>query len=260
MLCKGRAPPGNRGRKRAEQKLLLAVSIPHQSAHATVCSYARAVATWPAHLEREAKRYQDGLARLPKEADGRQKQLVRAANAANGCGLACLMEGRLPESASWFDLAARRYRESYADAPPESWGRLIGVVKARLLAGDLQAVHADARWALAQSPEASPSPIGHYAAALAALALGRDSEAAVLAGRLRSAGDERFPLDVAIALEGLARADAREYEDGLLRTLRSFETRDEYLEDIPVADTVLVLEALAEPRGLSVRPTSALLP
>ena len=225
-----------------------------------VWGYARAVATWPAHLEREANRYRDGLARLPKEADGRQKQLVRVANAANGCGLACLMAGRHSESASWFDLAARRYRESYADAPPESWGRLIGAVKARMLAGDLHGAQADARWALAQSPEASPSPIGHYAAALASLVLGRDREAAILAERLTGAGDERFPLDVATALEGLAQGDAREYEEGLRRTLRSFETRDEYLEDIPVADTVLVLEALAEPRGLAVRPTSTLLP
>jgi hypothetical protein len=42
--------------------------------------------------------------------------------------------------------------------------------------------------------------------------------------------------------------------------LGSFEERDEYLEDIPVADTVVVLEALAERRGLAVRPVSALLP
>jgi hypothetical protein len=42
--------------------------------------------------------------------------------------------------------------------------------------------------------------------------------------------------------------------------LASFVDRDEYLEGVPVADTVLVLEALAEPRGLAVRPRSPLLP
>jgi hypothetical protein len=42
--------------------------------------------------------------------------------------------------------------------------------------------------------------------------------------------------------------------------LRSFEERDAYLEGIPVADTVIVLEALAEPRGIAVRPSSPLLP
>ena len=42
--------------------------------------------------------------------------------------------------------------------------------------------------------------------------------------------------------------------------LASFETRTEYLEDIPVADTVLVLQELAAPRGLAVELESALLP
>jgi hypothetical protein len=42
--------------------------------------------------------------------------------------------------------------------------------------------------------------------------------------------------------------------------LRSFEERDAYLEDVPVADTVLALEALAERRGVAARPRSPLLP
>ena len=43
--------------------------------------------------------------------------------------------------------------------------------------------------------------------------------------------------------------------------LESFETRGEYLEDVPVADTVLVLQALAAKRGLDVElPHSELLP
>jgi hypothetical protein len=42
--------------------------------------------------------------------------------------------------------------------------------------------------------------------------------------------------------------------------LESFEKRDEYLEDIPVADTVLVLQALAARRGIAVELSSPLLP
>ena len=42
--------------------------------------------------------------------------------------------------------------------------------------------------------------------------------------------------------------------------LESFETRDEYLEDIPVADTVLVLQALAARRELAAELESPLLP
>jgi hypothetical protein len=43
--------------------------------------------------------------------------------------------------------------------------------------------------------------------------------------------------------------------------LESFETRAEYLEDLPIADTVLVLQALAERGGLAVvELSSPLLP
>jgi hypothetical protein len=42
--------------------------------------------------------------------------------------------------------------------------------------------------------------------------------------------------------------------------LESFETREEYLEDIPVADTVLVLQALAARRGIAAELSSSLLP
>jgi hypothetical protein len=42
--------------------------------------------------------------------------------------------------------------------------------------------------------------------------------------------------------------------------LRSFETRGEYLEDIPVADTVIVLQALADRRAIPVELSSPLLP
>ncbi|MEO8290135.1 MAG: hypothetical protein ABI649_03965, partial [Gaiellaceae bacterium] len=107
---------------------------------------------WDDHAEREEGRYADALARMPDEPDGRQKQLVRAAMAAGGAGLARLMQSRDAEAAGWFTRSAERYRESWDDAPPESWGRLIGVLKARLLAGDLEAAAGDARWALDQRP------------------------------------------------------------------------------------------------------------
>jgi hypothetical protein len=153
-----------------------------------------------------------------------------------------------------------RYRESWDDAPPESYGRLIGAVKARLLAQDAEGARADATWTLAQDAASAVSPIGRYAAVLAHLALGEEEEAAVLAARLRSEPPDRFPPAVADALTGLALHDPVLYKDGLARTLESFETRDAYLEDVPVADTVLVLEAFAETRAMAVRPASRLLP
>jgi hypothetical protein len=180
--------------------------------------------------------------------------------AATGAGLACLMQDRRAEAAGWFARSAERFRESYADAPPGSWGRLIGALKARVLAGDWDGAAADADWALAQAPAESDSPIGRYAAVLAFLVLGRDDEALALAGSLRAEPPDAFPRPVADALVGLASRDADVYRDGVGNVLVSFEERDAYLEDIPVADTVVVLEALAGRRGLAAHPVSQLLP
>jgi hypothetical protein len=217
---------------------------------------------WEAHAEREEGRYADGIARLPEDSDARQKQLVRVAMAATGAGLVRLMQGRRAEAAGWLVRSAERFRESFEHAPSGSWGRPIGAVKARLLAGDAEGARADARWALAQRPEESESgsPIGRYAAVLALLALGEDEAAAPLAEGLRGEAPEVFPGEVADALAALAGGDGEAYADAVVRVLRSFEERDAYLEDVPVADTVLVLEALAEARGLAAHPRSPLLP
>ena len=215
---------------------------------------------WAEHVEREERRYDDGVARLPDDPDALQKQLVRVANAATGAGLAELMRGRRAEASGWFRRAAERYRESFENAPAGSWGRPIGAVKARVLAEDDEGAEADALWSLAQSPAVSESPIGRYAAVLALLVLGRDEEAAPLARDLGAEAAERFPAEVAAALLGLAERDESRYADGLAGTLRSFEDRKEYLEDVPVADTVLVLDALAATRGMAVRPSSVVLP
>jgi hypothetical protein len=215
---------------------------------------------WDAHAEREEGRYADGLDRLPDEADARQKQLVRMAMAATGAGLVRLMQGRRAEAAGWFTRSAERFRESYADAPPGSWGRLIGAVKARVLAGDREGAEADAAWALEQGSADGESPIGRYAAALALLVLGRDEEAATTSVALVAAPEDAFPRPVAESLAALAACDGAAYRDAVARVLESFESRDEYLEDIPVADTVIVLQALAERRGIAAALSSPLLP
>jgi len=217
------------------------------------------VTDWPAHVAREAARYRDGLDRVPDDPDARQKQLVRVANAAAGAGLASLMDGRDDAARSWLLRAAERYRESYEHAPAGSFGRLLGALKARLLAGDLEGARADAGWTLGEV-DPGASPIGRYAALLAALVLGDERRAGALAASLRAEPEERFPRTVAEALAGLATADADLYAAGLRGTLESFEAREAFLEDVPVADTVLVLEVLARRRGLAVDPRSALLP
>ena len=215
---------------------------------------------WEAHAEREEARYEDGARRLPAEPDARQRQLVRMAMAAGGAGLARLMQDRKGEAAAWFARSAERYRESYAGSPEGSWGRLVGAVKARILADDWEGARADAAWVLAEAAAESESAIGRYAATLAALALDRDDDAARLAATLEAAADGSFPTAVARALAALARRDARAYADAAREVLASFESREAYLEDVPVADTVLVLEALARRRGIAAGLRSDLLP
>jgi hypothetical protein len=219
-----------------------------------------AVSDWQAHVGREVKRYADGDARLPGLADGddRQRQLTRMGNAAGGAGLALIMDGRAEEAGIWFARAADRYRESFDGAPPGSWGRPIGAVKARVLAGDWEGAEEDALWALEVGSADAESPIGRYAACLALLVLERDEEAVPVALSLRE--DESFPKDVASALLGIASRDPGTYEKAVRSVLRSFETRGEYLEDIPVADTVMVLQALADRRAIPVELSSPLLP
>ena len=215
---------------------------------------------WEEQLERERGRYEDGEARLPEAADDdvRQRQLTRLGNAAGGAGLALLMLGRREEAAEWFDRAARRYRESYEHAPPGSWGRPIGALKARILAGDWSAAEEEARWGLAEGAADAETPIGRYAGTLALLTLGKDEDARPLADSIRTRDD--FPQDVGDALATIAAEDALGYTYAVESVLESFETRDEYLEDIAVADTVIVLQALAERRGMAVELSSELLP
>ena len=213
---------------------------------------------WDQHLAREVARYEDGEARLPDDPDARQRQLTRMGNAAGGAGLALLMAGRGVEASEWLHRAAERYRESIFDAPAGSWGRPIGAMKALLLAGDWEAAEEAAGWALELGAADAESPVGHYAAALALLVLGRDHDAVIHADTIRT--HTEFPHDVGDALAFIAAQDVVGYTYAVEDVLESFETRDEYLEDIPVADTVLVLQALAARRGFVVELSSPLLP
>ena len=215
------------------------------------------MADWQALGARARERYEDGASRLPDDPDPRQRQLTRMGNAAYAAGLTALMSGDA-SAGEWFGRAADRYRESWADAPPGSWGRPIGAMKARIMAGDRAGAEADARWALDSGAAEAESPIGRYAAALALLVLGRDAEARVQADAIRIHDD--FPADVGDALAMIAAQDAVGYIEAIEEVLESFESRDEYLEDVPVADTVIVLRELAAQRGLEAELESPLLP
>jgi tetratricopeptide (TPR) repeat protein len=215
-------------------------------------------AVWEERAARAVERHDDGVERLPEDGDERQRQLTRMGNAAWAAGLSYLMLGRRDEAGAWLLRAAERYRESWPLAPPGSWGRPIGAMKSRLIAGDREGAEIDAQWALEAGAAESESPIGRYAAVLARLVLRADPEAGEEIDVLVDRDD--FLAPVADALAALGAGDASGYEAAIRALVADFEAREEFLEDIPVADTVLALQVLARERGLKVELASPMLP
>jgi hypothetical protein len=165
-----------------------------------------------------------------------------------------LLEGD-PAASEAFRDAAARYRASWELAPPRSYGRLIGMLKALILAGDEPLD--EARYALEQIGPDPDSPPAAYGTAIALFVLGEDEEAAEQAGGMRS-GTPAFAR-TADALAALAARDQPGYTTALGEIVASFEERDEHLTGVPIADTALMLERLAEPRGMAARLSSPLL-
>jgi tetratricopeptide (TPR) repeat protein len=199
----------------------------------------------------------DAIARRQQERSEQAQGDVLRGNAAYGAGLALLMAGDAEQARAWFGRAVAAYHDSWADAAPDAWGRPIATMKARLLASE--SAEDEARWALGLGAADAPTAIGHYAAALACLIVGEDDDARVHADAIRTRED--FPAPVGDALATIAAGtDAVGYVEAIEAVLESFESRDEYLEDVPVADTVIVLTKLAQQRGLQADLDSPLLP
>jgi hypothetical protein len=216
------------------------------------------VVHWEAKLT-EAERAHDERAASPPDGSGRPDlHLSAVASASWSAGLALSMLGRREDSAAMLVRAADEYRSSWDVAPPESWGRALAVLRCSLMAGDRARAEAAAVRALDEGAAGAGSPIARYAAVLALLTVRQDGEAARLAQGLQGLAD--FPAPVADALVAVAGRDLQAYELALRDVLRTFEERDAFLEDTPVADTVLVIAALAGERGLEARLSSPLLP
>ncbi|CAB4868820.1 unannotated protein [freshwater metagenome] len=150
--------------------------------------------------------------------------------------------------------AAVVYRESWTLAPPGSWGRLLGMLKAAVLA-DPELAASCARYALDAlnaAGAADESPPTAYVAALCAVIHGDDAQALRAIEGMRT-GSPAF-VRTAAAIEALARGDAAAYAQALGEIVRSFETRDEHLSGVAIADTAMMLERLAQPRGLAAVP------
>jgi uncharacterized protein len=148
--------------------------------------------------------------------------------------------------------AADRYRVSWEAAPPRSFGRLVGYAKASILAGENPGPYVRERLGEPDSPPA------FWALALAALADGDDATALRAAEGMR-AGSEAFGR-AADGVAALASGDREAYGRAVRAIVADFEARDEHLTGVPIADTALVLERVAERRRLAAHPDSPLLP
>jgi hypothetical protein len=127
-----------------------------------------------------------------------------------------------------------------------------------VLAGDTLGTVQEALWTLDLGAESAVSTTAIYAACLSYFVLEEDERAEGLARELLVRAD--FLPPVARALVGLGSRASVTYRQAVAEVVVSFETRDRYLERIPVADTVLMLQSLAAPRGLAIELESSTLP
>jgi hypothetical protein len=190
--------------------------------------------------------------------EGEHRDLMLAAIAAEGRAHAALLAGEHEAARRAYAEAVDGYRASWALAPPRSYGRLVGLLKAAVLGGDARAAAGEVRAALRDDPDADGSPVAAYVLAVAAVIAGDDDEVAARAATMEPRG-EAFERTAA-ALRALAAGDGEAYATALAAIEADFAGRAEHLTGVAIADTAVMLELLAAERGLAVRLDSPLVP
>jgi len=162
---------------------------------------------------------------------------------------AALLAGDTDAAAAAYARAVESYRASWALAPPKSYGRLVGLLKAAVLGGSGRAAADEVRAALDGDVDAAGSPVASYVLAVAALIAGDDDAVAPLAEVMEPRGGafER----TAAALRALAAGDGAAYATAAAAIADDFAGREEHLTGVAIADTAIMLEILARERGLA---------
>jgi len=184
------------------------------------------------------------------------RELMAAAIERDGAAQRALLAGQEPLAREAFASAAEFYRRSWELAAATSYGRLIGMLKSAVLAGQGEQEAAYARAELAEDD--SRSPAAAYVQALAALILDERDSAREWAQRMRPGG-EAFAR-AADAIQALAERDGAAYADALERIVRDFEQRSQHLTGVAIADTAAMLQELASRLGLAAPVDSRVLP
>lgn len=182
-------------------------------------------------------------------------ELSREAIRLDGAAQQALLRGDTVRAQALFRAAADRYRASWEAAPPRSYGRLVGMLKSAILAGDGGHEAVYARRALS---DACDSPPACYVLAIAGL-VQDDREAAGAAIEGMRGGDDAFRR-TADAMAALVHDDRDGYAAAVTAIVADFAARDDHLTGVAFADTAVMLERLAAPRGLAARPASSLMP
>jgi hypothetical protein len=186
------------------------------------------------------------------------RELMRTAIEREGEAHRAALRGDAPGSAVAYARAVEAYRASWEAAGPAAFGRLVGLVKAAVLGGAGADEAAAYVRAAVGDETARESATAAYARAIAALVAGDDAEAAGWAEVMRGGPSEAFARTGA-ALGAIAGGDAAAYAQALGAIVADFESRAEHLTGVAFADTAALLETLAAPRGLAVRPASTVL-
>jgi hypothetical protein len=180
---------------------------------------------------------------------------LREALAAEAEAHRLLLAGDWDDAPALLRDAAEHYRRSWELAPPTAYGRLVGMMKAEIIAGGAAEA---APYAQRELADVGDSPTAAYARALAALATGDDDGAAREAAGMRG-GSDAFER-AADAIDALADRDQARYAEAIGAIVRDFEERPEHLTGVAIADTALCLDLLAKARGLASGVSSPLLP
>jgi len=190
--------------------------------------------------------------------DGEHRELMKAAIATEGEAHAALLAGDHEAARAGYATAVEQYRASWALAPPKSYGRLVGLIKAAVLGGQAASAATEVRAALEDDPDAGGSPVASYALAVAALIAEDDDAVAPLAGVMdpRGGAFER----TATAMRALAARDGDAYAAAVEAIAADFAERDEHLTGVAIADTAIMLELIAAERGLAAGLQSPLVP
>jgi hypothetical protein len=184
-----------------------------------------------------------------------KQRLLREAIASEAEGQRLLLAGDSKRARERFARAADLYRRSWEAAGPRSFGRLLGMLKAAVLAGGGE--H-EARYVREQLSDEADSPVSRYALALAALAGGDDPLARRAAAEMHRDGPAFA--GTADAIDAAAAGDGERCTRAVAAIVADAETRDKHLTGVAIADTALVVAVLASRRGIVIDVDSPLLP